>query len=302
MGSSVPKRHHYIPRMLLKRFLNDDGFLWVHDGEKMYKTNLGNVFSIGHLYTKSEFGNAPKGSSYNDFLNSVQKSFEYEVHLNKIETKAEPAVQRIVEQARNGICPQLSVDLREAWKQFYIAMARRTPESQDRVSKSQGSDDVFYRAAKRVADQTGYMLPSAEELYQDPRVSVLKKLVMSNTNAKFAAGDDPNIETETQRFSKDTGLYVVAIRVPRRSFVIGSHGLTMLDDEVASNLGAVSWLPIAHDVAVGATAFPDREFLTILDSSNYGEQLISAFNRATADRSKIIAGRCQALVRSLVED
>ncbi len=301
MKSSVPKRQHYIPKMLLKRFLDDDGFIWVHDGEKMYKANLGNVFSIGHLYTRSEFGNAPKGSSYNDFLNSIQKSFEYEGRLSEIETEAEPVVQRIIDRARNGRCPQLSVDFREAWKRFYVAMARRTPEAQDRVSKSKGNRDVFYEAAKQTADQIGYRLPTAEKLYQDPRVMVLKKLVMSNTNAKFAAGDDPNIETETRRFSVETGLCVVAIGIPKRSFVIGSHGLTMLDDEVASKMGAVSWLPIAHDVAVGATAFPDREFLTILDSSNDGQQLISSFNRATADRSKIVAGRCQALVRCLVQ-
>ena len=287
--------------MLLKRFVDDDGFIWVHDGENMYKTNPGNVFSIGHLYTKSEFGNAPKGSSYDGFLDSIQKSFEYEARLSEIETEAEPVVQRIIDQARNGRCPELSVDFREAWKRFYVAMARRTPEAQERVSKSKGHRDVFHEAAKGIADQVGYELPTAEELYQDPRVSVLKKLVMSNTNAKFAAGDDPNIETETNRFSLETGVCVIVIGIPKRSFVIGSHGLTMLEDEVASKVGAVSWLPIAHDVAVGATAFPDREFLVVLDNSNDGEMLISAFNRATADRSKIIAGRCQALVRSLVQ-
>ena len=67
------------------------------------------------------------------------------------------------------------------------------------------------------------------------------------------------------------------------------------------DLGAISWLPIAHDIAIGATAFPDREFLTILGSDNDGEQIISAFNRATAERSRTIAGRSEALVRCLAQ-
>ena len=68
--------------MLLKRFANDDGLIWVKDGSKTYKTTSGNVFFIGHLYTRSEFSNAPEGASYNEFLNCVNKSYEYEARLS----------------------------------------------------------------------------------------------------------------------------------------------------------------------------------------------------------------------------
>ena len=73
MGSSVPKRHHYIPQMLLKRFCTDNGLIWVHDGRKTYETHYWNVFVKRHLNTRSEFDNTPRGASYKDFLNSVQK-------------------------------------------------------------------------------------------------------------------------------------------------------------------------------------------------------------------------------------
>ena len=62
MASSEPKRQHYIPKMLLKRFTDDEGFIWVNDGSKTYKTTSGNVFSIGHLYTRSKF--APVRASH----------------------------------------------------------------------------------------------------------------------------------------------------------------------------------------------------------------------------------------------
>jgi len=37
MGSSKnpPRKHHYIPRLLLRRFTDDQGILWVYDLEKM---------------------------------------------------------------------------------------------------------------------------------------------------------------------------------------------------------------------------------------------------------------------------
>ena len=286
--------------MLLKRFADADEFIWVNDGSKVFKTNYGNAFSIGHLYTRSKFGNAPKRANYGQFLSSVEKSYEHEERLGQIESEAEPAVERIVEAARQGECPQLSPRLREAWKRFFAAMARRTPESQERVAESTGSIDAFYEGTKRVADLDNYPLPAIEELYQDSRVLELRKMVMSNTNAKFAAGDDPRLESETQQFIRNTGLCVLTICPPSSGLVIGSHGLTIVDDQLGARMGALSWVPVAHDVAVGATAFPDREFLTVLDSGNEGEQIVSAFNRATAARSKYVAGPTESLVHSLL--
>ena len=300
MGYNSPKRQHYIPKMLLKRFADADDLIWVNDGSNVFKTNYGNAFSIGHLYTRAKFGNTPKGASYDEFLSSVQKSYEHEESLGRIESDAEPAVQRIVETARQGKCPQLPPRLREAWKRFFVGMARRTPESQDRVAESAISMDAFYEAAKRVADQDDHPLPAIEELYQAPRVLELREMVMSNTNARFAAGDDPRLESETKRFIGDTGLCVLAVGIPNSGLVIGSHGLTVLDDELGAKLGALSWVPIADDLAVGATAYPDREFLTVLDSENEGEQIVSAFNAATAARSKYVAGSSESLVRSLL--
>ena len=257
------------------------------------------MFRQGHLYTRSIFGDSSRYVDHEDFLKSIEKSYEYEECLSEIESRADPAVQQIVDQARHGKCPQLSIELRDAWKRFLIAMARRTPESQDRVAGLDGQVDAFYEASKHVATLEGYPLPDRKTLYQDDRILELKKRVMKNVNAKFAAGDDPHIENETQKFSRDTGLSFVVTRIPKKSFVIGSHGLTIVDHKLAGNLTAGSWLPIAPDIAVGVTAFPDRELLSFLDSSNDGEQLIYTINRATSAMSKIIVGQSEALVRSL---
>ncbi len=285
--------------MLLKNFRDESDRVWVGDGEHIYSANPTNVFVQGHLYTRSIFGNSPKDTDHEDFLNSIEKSYEYEEGLSAIESRAAPAVQEIVNHVRQGHCPSLSIEFQDAWKRFFIAIARRTPESQNRVARLTGHVDAFYEACTRVANLDAYPLPDRKTIYEDDRVLGLKNMVMTNANAKFAVGDDPRIEIETQKFSRETGLSFVVIRIPKQGLVIGSHGLTMVDRKLAENLAAISWLPVAHDIAVGATTRPDRELLSFLDGNNDGEGVISVMNRATASMSKIIVGKSEDLVRSL---
>lgn len=302
MGANTPKRSRYIPEMLLDNFCAADGRIWVSHGNRIFRTTPKNVFVEGHLYTKSEFPTSQNGSAHESFFASIQKSYEYEERPSEIESDAAPAIEQIIEQARRGKTPQLSAKLEEAWKRFVIAMARRTPESQARVSASTTDGNVFYEASKSAADLDRFPLPGKEALYQDPRVVRLKNLVMSNVNAGLAAGDDPRIESETQRFVEETGLCVAVIRIPGRSFVIGSHGLTLIGRRLWDHLEAASWLPIANDVAVSITAFPNVERIIPLYREKGSNQKISVINRTTATRSRTIAGPSESLVRSLIQD
>ena len=299
--TNAPVGQHYNPVMLLRNFCDSDGLIWVSDGNKVYRTNPTNVFKIRHLYTRLDFTNASRGVGHQAFIDSVEKSYEHEDQLSELEARAAPAVRQIAERARNGNPPQLSVKLRNSLKRFIIAMARRTPESQARVAVSNDLDDVFYETSQRVAELNGQSLPPKEKLYQDPRFRELEEMVMANTNARFAAGAHPILERETQKFIRETGLSVAVIRTPPPSFIVGSHGLTIIDDPLEGGFPAGSWLPVAHDVAVGVTAFPDRDVLMVLDDTSNGDLIISGFNRATASRSRIIAGQSETLVRSLTQ-
>ena len=288
MGANNPERQHYIPRMLLKRFCDDNRRLWVNDGDKIYHSKPKNVFVERDLYTTLDIGHA-----------SSAKNYECERALGDIESRAAPAVHQIIKQAHRGKCPQLSRSLRDAWKQFLLASARRTPESQKRVSAGSDFDDVFYEAAMAVATRDSYPLPAKEILYSDLRVLRMAQIAESNSNAKFAAGYDPHLQRQTAKFCGETGLGVAVIRIPGESFVIGSHGLAIVKSGVAQDRTDVGWLPISYDVAVCATAFPDREWLRFLDRDNGGAEFIVATNEASAKNSSMIAGRSQELVRSL---
>ena len=144
-----------------------------------------------------------------------------------------------------------------------LSMARRTPESQKRV-QSTSDTDPFYTAAKGQADKDNYPLPDREALNRNPNVQTLREYVLHNVDADFAAGNSPKDQNVESRFCLETGICIAVIcnPSPRNSFLIGSHGLAIVqachpDDSING-----SWLPIAHDVAVLATAFPDKDYFS----------------------------------------
>ena len=128
MQRKNPRKHHYIPEMLLKRFCGPAGLLWVNNGYKTYQTSTRDAFEERDLNATYNVAPSAVGNGY-----SVNLSYEHEEALSRIEDNAEPAIQQIIEQARRLSPPRLSPKLRNAWKFFYIAMARRTPEAQEEI-------------------------------------------------------------------------------------------------------------------------------------------------------------------------
>ena len=301
------KRHnpsrqlHFIPKVLLKNFQNDGGKLWCSSQGNIFRVNWKKVFRQRDLYAKRDIVPGPGGSVNAETWPSVERSYEHEDTLTNIENAAEEAIKRIILQARRGNRPQLSRTLDVAWKSFVMALARRTPESQNRLPGYQSFDQVYYEAARHVAHEQDYPLPDMATLYQEAGVPKLKDIAESNSRAAFAAGEDPHMRRETARFCRETGLRVVVIPIPGQSFAIGSHGLTIISPSYERDFVAASWIPVAHDVAVGVTRSPQEEALIRLSPQNSGHQVVAAINRSTARMSSTMAGRSESLIRSLAK-
>ena len=137
MQGNDPKKHHYIPVVLLKNFRDANGFIWMTYGDKPFRMKPESAFYRKHLYTKSEFDKVQNGTGVPAFFETVSRSYEYEHRLSEIESDAAPAIRETIEQARRGNFLRLSEDLEDPLKRFIFAIARRTPESQNRVAASQ---------------------------------------------------------------------------------------------------------------------------------------------------------------------
>ena len=303
MGSNNPVRQHYIPEFLLRNFSDDRGHLWVYDkGQRnLYATNAKNVFVKRNIYTTFRFEHIEKNTEFERFISSIIKDYTYEVEdfARDIEGNASPIISRVIDRARINQFPKLSQPESDKWKRFMLAMARRTPESRKRAT-SVSDDFAFYEAVKLHANKVNYDLPDREVLYQDSRVLKLKELVMANVHARFAAGDSPRERIEEERFCRETGLCIAVIRgaSARNSFLIGSHGLCIVQSGGPGDPIHGSWLPIAHDVAILATSAPDKEWLWVLD--NEKKDVVEKINAASDSQSQIIAGRSEELVRAFV--
>ena len=97
MNSNDPKRHHYIPKMLLNNFLDDKDRIWIYDknGGKLYQGTPINTFVQRNLYRTLSFDH----ENY---------SYEAEEELSRIESHAAPVIRRIIKCARNNEYPKLS--------------------------------------------------------------------------------------------------------------------------------------------------------------------------------------------------
>ena len=299
MGNNIPRRQHSIPRLLVKRFCDDRGQIWVNNGRKVYLSKPKDVFVKHDQYTKFELDGSSQAQTYEEFVGAITKHYDYEQTLSKIEDKAAPAIAQIIKHARQSRCPQLSPSLRNAWKQFLVATARRTSESQDRVSFHNYFERNFFEVFGNAAKTAGYPLPDNAEWYSDPVISKVKNIVEANTRAGFAAGTHPILQEESGKFCSETSLGIVIIQVPDKSFAIGSHGIALVESNTNGVQSEAAWLPIAHDVAVCATPFAGEEWLLPLSSNNSGAYFVDQMNEASAKNSEIIAGRSEYLVRSL---
>lgn len=294
MKTNSPRGHHYNPEMLLKRFCDSRGLIWVNNGVKVYKTNPKNAFKQRDLNASRNVRPSVSGQTY-----TVELTFEHEDTLSRIEDKAEPVIERITQQVRRGDFPKLSPSQQRAWKEFYLAMARRTPDGQAEIWQNRPYDNAFYEAAKRVAEKDGVVLPSKEDLLRVERVGDLVADSQHNSNARFSAGSHPILQKDEDNFVGAAGLLVAVITSPEDSFVIGSRGLAIVKSSNLESWMEGAWLPVAHDVAIAPTDSPDVERLIDLDNDDKGVRTIDAINEAMAARSSAIAGSSKQLVESL---
>ena len=289
MPANLPRRQHFMPQMILKHFADAKGVLWVghRDTGHVFRQSQRKTFVQKDLYTRYSYsGGSPDA--------------EYERRLSRIESEASPVLDRIIDEVRNRRVPDLSQCEHLTVQQFVFSLARRTPESQKRVSGNQDAKEVFFQAA---AALPGYMenvgMLDKDSLFEIEGVPALAKKVLHNVNADFAADDRTDRLHEEQQFCAATKLLFGLLEPSEHEFVIGSHGITITRTPTPSQSHSTRYetvLPIAPDTIVRFTSLAQHNDLRILTSGSVVERI----NRSTLHLSQQIAGRSQSVVSSLV--
>lgn len=277
---SVPKRHHFVPQMILNGFTDSEG--WLHWCRHREDCTLVRPARPAELFLQNHL--------YSTLSTSGIKDPAMERFLAVLESEAVGVVQSIIQQTRRGVVPVLSDEQTQIWYFFFLMQWRRTPETQ-RISMS---DDEAMRMIDESIERLRLTLPD--------RIDELEALALPDAKARIVR--NVRIEALVQ-FSAEVmgvlvrrGIGVLHIRRARKSFIIGSRPvvkLTMPGRTDLNDTGVEMWLPIASDIAVGVGLGGGNVTLHHLDD----ERPIRQLNLAIAGQSGTIAAGAKALVRSV---
>lgn len=277
--NNPPKRHHFIPQMMLRHFTDDDGQLWFwrRDFEKgaVKKTGTKHLFAENDLYTL------------------VDADGEKDVALEKFFAKMEGVCAKFIEDLadiiREGATPKLDDGAWDFWGDFFYYHLKRAPGAIDAFAQHLNFDakiEETFAKVQEVRSQSG----------RDPDEPGLKERIYKN--AVVMAQRMPPGE-EVRKAFREFGLAVYRIIDPKKSFVVGDvPGAAARFSLPGGGMSRETmFIPLTWDIAVGHLAHSRK-----VEIVNVDRDQVRRMNVASAARSKIIAGRSEALIRSLSLD
>jgi hypothetical protein len=274
-----PKRHHFIPQMILRHFADNDGQLWFwrRDFAKggARKTSTQHLFVEKDLYTFT----AADGS----------KDVALETFFSQLEGAGANFISQLADIIRNGETPKLDDSAWAFWGQFFYYHLKRTPGAIRFFAEQMNFDvliDNTYQKIKAVPAETG---GDAEE--QGLRDKIQQNAIVMAQRAPPSK--------EVLALFETLGLAIYKVTDPAKSFVVGDiPGATA---KFRSPNGQWShptlFLPLTWDIAVGQLSGGRKVEIVEVDRDQ-----ARLMNIATTSRSCVIAGRSSALINSLSKD
>ena len=282
---SVPKRQHYVPIMLLKHFIDENGWLYVFDRRVpeigARRSRPEQAFLERHFYTRYTYEHA-------------EKSYSIEHELNRMEDTAAPVVRNIVISARAGEKPNLTQQEKDAWDAYFCSQLTRIPEVRP-------SDEELRRLRHQVAEDILTQREWSPTAIRNLNYVVNDGEIVSQSNQNIKASLAIPKDDIILNVMRGKGIRIARIRRASRSFIIGSKPIVKVTPPGHTHLAdpAVdAWLPISHDVAVTPASKPGKEELVEITNN----QFVRWLNDEVFNQSIVIAGRSEVLVKSLTKN
>jgi len=278
---SYPKRHHFIPQMLQRRFANPNGQLYSFDKRRsedgVNPGNPANLFVEKHLYSIKR--------------KSGDKDPELEIRLSKVEGAADSVIRKIEEAAANGRAPELSKEERDIWDLFFYVQWKRTPDCFESTKALVEFDETLQRSIGEFEHKSRLLTGAEREELKDPvAISGLKH------NAKVGAVGLGS--GEVTKALADKGVAILKIEAPNKNFILGSYPVAKLASPGHAHISDPTveiWLPISPKLAVSPGYAKGEERLIPTRNA----KVIRCINEAIAKQSTVIAGSNEKLIVSL---
>ncbi len=278
---STPKRHHFVPQMLLRRFCDNGGRLWYYTKKAPHigvaSGTPETLFYQTNFYTLNEGG---------------VRDFSLESYFSQLESEANTVIEKICAAARAGKGPGLTFQEKRVWDLFLYYQWKRTPDS---IGSTMSHAEFEELLTESVAEFEQRFRPLTDEERERFLSNAGKKNLRKNARVK-ATGDPGAV---VQSVLNNMGIGIAVIRKPNKAFVIGSKPVVTLTQPGQTRFGRPGvevWLPIAADIAVFVIAGKGKEIVITLNDDTW----LRSFNAAIFHESTVIGGRSEALIKSLV--
>ena len=287
------KDHHEVPVWHLKHFCWGYGkILWMgyKDTREVKPASIERAFVRKYANTSISYQSQGDGSF------EQLKSDRDEKRLADFDGRVHEAAGKLIDFSRQWrdtgpIAPRLSPAEMEVCKQIIVAQARRTRESQDRAGLGDDKSELYLDSYFELAEAVGQHLPSREDLLGDSRVTKIFDALSQNQRANFASGNHPILANKEKDFLASLGLHVAVIDTTTAEFVIGSHGITIVETPQEQT----AWLALAPDVAISLSDKPEHLGIGI-----YSDEFVECHNRAALSISTRVAGRSKETIQKLL--
>lgn len=278
----ISKRHHFVPEMLQKNFVNEDGKLYFHNKKESDKgiqpaTSPVNLFLKTHLY------------SVVDLRGNKDVSLENEFSV--IEGRADSVIQKIISRVRSGQAPRLTVEEKQVWNEFFYLQWRRVPALTNRLFTDSWFEELLNKNLKGFEEKYRKLTDEERAKFNDPMNKIRLKKNFRNVSLRKRS-------TSVEEVLNNRGLVFALIKRVRKSFIVGSNPVVKFTPPGRTHLSdpAVEmWLPISSDIAVSPFGFRSEERL--FDNLTHSD--IRTINQSVFDQSDIVASHSKELLLSL---
>lgn len=277
---SQSKRHHIVPQMILRNFLNSNGKLYCFnkDTGKRFETSPANVFVESNLYTRK------LADGYKDTSVETKIATEIEAH-------AAPVILKIIERAREQRSLELAKEEVSAWLRFLRFQHDRMSTTLKKIQEKNYSDSIIREFELKYRPLT----PDEREEWSNKETKDRASREAWLDNLLYDNYDD----LPTMRMFKSKGIGATVTGKSNKSFVIGSNPVIVKPNKAGSTSlmdpGVGQLYPVAHDVIIHWGRMPGNPELVILTDYN----IIRALNEQSLEQSTLIAGRSRDLIKSL---
>jgi len=274
----VPRRHHFVPRMLQKRFVDPHGWLHAYNrnrpGLKIYKTKPLNLFVQGQLY--SEIGEDGRRRPIT------------ERKLGVLEHSADGVISKIIAAARAGRPPQLDALELDVWYLFLTLQWKRVPDLRDSPESTGMAEEVFRSV---LADARAKYPHLCDQINRMEEPDIRTRMIHNSRLSSLSVSED------VLDALRSRGMAVLRSVRANKQFVLASRPVVKLTHPGKTDLRhpeCETWLAIAPDIAVGLGKGRDKISLHSATPDN-----VRHLNLAAAGQSTTIASASEALIRSL---